>query len=69
MNSTRPLGIAALVLGVILLGFAYHFTQAPVEQLSDTLTGRYSDTTMWYVIAGIAMVVGGGLLAVSPRRI
>ena len=69
MNTGRKLGVAVLVLGVVLLGFAYHFSEAPVDQISNALTGRYSDSTMWYIIAGIAAVVGGGFLTVSAKRI
>jgi LPXTG-motif cell wall-anchored protein len=68
MDISRALGIAAVVLGAVLLGFAYNASQAPMEQISNTLTGRYTDNTMWYMIAGIAAVVGGGLLAVVGRR-
>jgi LPXTG-motif cell wall-anchored protein len=51
------------------LGFAYHFSEAPTDQISNALTGRYTDSTMWYIIAGIAAVVGGGFLTVSAKRI
>jgi hypothetical protein len=30
-----------------LLAFAYHSTYAPMEQLTNTITGRYSGETMW----------------------
>jgi hypothetical protein len=69
MNTTRPLGIAVLVLGAVLLGFGYHFSEAPMDQLSNSLTGHYSDSTMWYLIGGTVLAVAGGFLAVSGRRI
>ena len=69
MNFSRSVGIAALILGAVLLGFAYHFSQAPLDQISNTLTGRYTDNTMWYVIAGVVAVVSGGVLTVFGRRI
>jgi hypothetical protein len=69
MNTTRPLGIAVLVLGAVLLGFGYHFSEAPMDQLSNSLTGHYSDSTMWYLIGGAVLAVAGGFLAVSGRRI
>lgn len=66
--NTGLLGIAVLILGAVLLGFGYHFSQAPVDQISNTLTGRFTDNTMWYIIVGIAMMVGGGLLTFSSKR-
>lgn len=64
----RIIGFAILAIGVILLGFAFHSTSAPLEQITESLTGRYSSETMWYFAAGIAAVVGGGLLAVLGSR-
>jgi hypothetical protein len=69
MNTGRTLGIAVLVLGVVLLGFAYHFSEAPIDQISNALTGRYTDSTMWYIIAGIGAVFVGGFLTAFGRRI
>jgi drug/metabolite transporter (DMT)-like permease len=64
----RVIGVAVLAVGVVLLVFAYRSTNAPLEQLSETITGRYSDGTMWYFAAGVAAVVGGGLLAMLGSR-
>lgn len=69
MDIGRAIGIAVLVLGVVVLGFAYHFSEATMDQLSNTLTGRYSDTTMAYFIAGIAAVFGGCVLVLFGKRI
>ena len=55
-------------LGAILLGVAYPSSNAPIDQLSNTLTGRYTDQTMWYLILGLAAAVGGGLLAIFGKR-
>jgi LPXTG-motif cell wall-anchored protein len=69
MNTGRTLGIAVLILGAVLLGFGYHFSEAPIDQISNALTGRYTDSTMWYIIAGITMVATGGFLTVFAKRI
>jgi hypothetical protein len=69
MNQARPLGLAVVILGAVLLGFAYHFSQAPMDQISNTFTGRYTDNTTWYITAGIVAVVCGGLLAMFGKRI
>ncbi len=66
--NTSILGIAILILGAVLLGFGYHFSQAPMDQISNSLTGRFTDNTMWYIAVGVAMMVGGGLLSVTSKR-
>jgi LPXTG-motif cell wall-anchored protein len=68
MNNTTILGITLCVLGAILLAFAYRASGTPLEQLSDTFTGRYTDRTMLYVVAGVGALVGGGLLALRSRK-
>jgi len=61
------IGAAVLAVGVVLLVFAYQASTTPVEQISDALTGRYTDNTMWYVVSGVASVVVGALLALSAK--
>jgi len=68
MNTARIVGIVLVAVGAILLGFAYNATEAPVEQIANTLTGRYRDQTMWYIAIGAASVIGGGLLALFGNR-
>lgn len=68
MNKNRILGGVALALGATLLGLAYHSSNAPVDQLSNALVGRYSDQTMWYLFLGVAAAVGGGLFLFFGKR-
>jgi len=59
VSGKRLIGIALLVIGVILLVVGYNATQAPVEELTESFTGRFSDETMVYLIGGaVAAVVG-----------
>lgn len=69
MRMTQILGVVALVIGLVLLGFAYHASNAPMEQVSEAITGRYTNQTMWYLILGIAAAVGGIFLVIFGRRI
>lgn len=63
------IGAALFAIGVVLLVFAYRASNAPLDQISDTLTGHYSNQTMWYLILGVGGVIGGGLLfALGGRR-
>ena len=68
MDTKRIIGIVVLSIGAVLIGFAYHATSAPMEKMTDAMTGRYSDQTMWSFAVGIAAVVGGGLLALFGSR-
>jgi drug/metabolite transporter (DMT)-like permease len=68
MRMTQILGAVALVIGVVLMGLAYHASNAPLEQVSNAITGRFTDQTMWYLILGIAAAVGGVLLVAFGRR-
>lgn len=64
MKSQQIAGIALLVAGILLLFFGWQSSQSVGEQLVETVTGRFTDNTMWYFIAGaVASVVGACLLA------
>jgi LPXTG-motif cell wall-anchored protein len=68
MRMTQILGAVALVIGLVLMGLAYHASNAPMDQVSNAITGRFTDQTMWYLILGIAAAVGGVLLVAFGRR-
>ncbi|MEQ8666450.1 MAG: DUF3185 family protein [Rhodospirillales bacterium] len=68
MTMNRLIGGVVFAVGLLLLWFAYNATQAPMEELSNTVTGRYGNETMWYFAIGIAAVAGGGLLAAFGIR-
>jgi hypothetical protein len=61
----RVIGIALLVAGAVFLVMGINATDAPVEQLSHSFFGRYSDQTAWYIAGGIAALVAGGVLALT----
>jgi hypothetical protein len=69
MKPIQMLGVVALAVGAILLALAYHASNAPLDQLSNTLTGRFTDQTMWYFVVGAAAALGGALLALFGKRI
>lgn len=57
MKMKRLHSAAIVVIGVVLLGFAYIANTAPLEEY----TSHYSNETMWLYILGVAAVIGGGL--------
>lgn len=68
MPLTKIVGIALLALGLILLFFGYNAATAPVAEVGEALTGRYSDQTMAYLIGGgVSAVVGVVLLVMKGR--
>ena len=68
MQVNRIFGAALLAIGVVLLVFAYRASSAPLDQVSNALTGHFTDQTMWYLLLGVAGVIGGGLLFLRGAR-
>lgn len=63
MTQSSIIGAIALAVGVALLFFAWRASTAPVDQVSEALTGRFTGNTMWHLIGGvIAVMAGAGLL-------
>lgn len=63
MTTGRLLGIALLTLGAVLLVLGANATDAPLERLSEAVTGRYSERTTWFLIGGAAAGAAGLALA------
>ncbi|AUG52536.1 DUF3185 family protein [Thalassospira marina] len=68
MAMSRVLGAALLVIGILLLVFGMNATDKPVEELSNTFLGHYTDETMWYLVGGGAAAVAGFLLVIFGGR-
>lgn len=68
MNSTRILGIVFLVAGLVALYFGWQASESIVDQAHETLTGRFTDETMWYFIGGGVAAVAGLLLTLFGSR-
>lgn len=62
MNN-KILAAVFLVAGLILLFFAYQSSQSLGDQVTEAVTGRFTDSTTWFLILGAASTVAGaGLL-------
>ncbi|MDH3468521.1 MAG: DUF3185 family protein [Gammaproteobacteria bacterium] len=59
MNQNKTLGIVLLVIGAIALYFGFNATNAPMEEVTEAFTGKYSDQTMLYLIGGAVAGVAG----------
>ena len=62
MSNNRLFGLVILVVGIVLLGFGLNATMSVTEKVVEGVSGQYTQHTMWYIIGGIAMIVGGGYL-------
>lgn len=63
MTTNRVLGIVLVVVGVILLYFGWQASQSMADQVTESFTGRFTDSTMWYIIGGAASLAAGLFLA------
>jgi len=67
MNIFRILGIILVVVGVVLLAMGLSSTDAISDKVAVVATGRHTKTTIWYIITGLIMLVGGGALWLRGR--
>lgn len=67
--SNRILGAVLLVVGLILLAFGVHASDSFTDSVKESVTGRYTDKTMWYLIGGSALTLVGAAVALfgGPR--
>jgi uncharacterized membrane protein YidH (DUF202 family) len=63
MSIRRLLGLAIFIVGIILLIVGLQSTGAISEKVAKQVQGRYTDTTMWYIIGGSVMIVIGAVIA------
>jgi drug/metabolite transporter (DMT)-like permease len=68
MNGYRFIGIIVAIVGAVLLYFGINGSHSLVDQASQTLTGRFTQQTMVYIVLGIVALVGGALTALVGRR-
>jgi drug/metabolite transporter (DMT)-like permease len=64
MSPQRILGIVFLIVGVVLIVIGTNASNSVADQVSNTFTGRFTDTTTWYIVGGIATGLLGLLMIV-----
>ena len=62
MTTNQTIGIALLVAGAVLVYFGYPASQSLGEQVHETFTGRFTDSTTWYFVFGVVAAVAGLLV-------
>ena len=63
MGIPRIIGIMLIVIGVILLIMGFNATESVADRMSNFFTGKFTESTTWFLILGAAATVGGILLA------
>jgi hypothetical protein len=67
MTMYRSLGVALAIAGIVFLVMGLGATDSAVERVSETLTGKYTDQTVWYIAGGLAALIAGSVLALTAR--
>jgi drug/metabolite transporter (DMT)-like permease len=62
MSTNQILGIILLVTGAVLVYLGYQASQSLGEQVHETFTGRFTDSTTWYFVFGVVAAVAGLLV-------
>lgn len=68
MNSQRVLGVLLLAAGVVLFIIGLNASESLADQWSEFFTGHFTDSTVWYMVGGIASVCVGVMLFVFGGR-
>lgn len=67
MANQKLIGVVLLVIGAVLLYFGYQSSQSFGGQITESLTGRFTDETMGYLIGGAAAVAAGAFMALFKK--
>lgn len=68
MSTSKLAALVLIVVGGILLYFGYSASESPLESVTETVTGRFTDETTMYLIGGAACaVVGAGILLFGKK--
>ncbi len=62
MSPQRIGGIALLVVGAVLFIIGLNASDSISDRVSNFFTGRFTDATVWFMVAGVASAVIGALL-------
>ncbi len=68
MTIQRIAGVVLLVVGIGLLVVGINASESMADQVSHFFTGRFTETTLWYLVGGAALAVTGLSLALFGGR-
>ena len=67
MSTSRILGAILVVVGLVLLVFAWSSSHAVADKVTAAATGRFTQSTILYLITGLIAAIGGGALWIGGR--
>ena len=68
MKQQAVIGGVLLALGVTLLIIGFSSADSIVDQTKEFFTGRFTESTTWFILGGIVSTTAGGLMLILPRR-
>lgn len=69
MSAPRILGIILIIAGVILFIVGLNASDSVADRMSSFFTGTYTDSTVWYMIGGAVLTLGGLAMALLSGRV
>jgi len=67
MKDTRLIVIVLLVVGLILLYFGWQSSESLGDQVTEAVTGRFTDETMFLIIGGAVAIAAGVYLGFGRK--
>jgi uncharacterized membrane protein HdeD (DUF308 family) len=64
----KPIGLALLALGIILVIFGINATNSIGSDFSRFFTGSPTNKAIWMLLGGVASIIVGGTLTLRPAR-
>ena len=68
MSTTKLAALVLIVVGGMLLYFGYSASESVLESVTESVTGRFSDQTTMYLVAGAACAVVGVALLLFGKK-
>jgi hypothetical protein len=62
MGPQRILSVVLVALGILLFIMGVSASDSVADQVSRTFTGRFTETTTWYIVGGVLCTVLGLVL-------
>jgi len=62
MSPQRLVGVVLLVVGVALIVIGANASHSVADQVSDTFTGKFTQSTTWYLVGGVGAALTGLLM-------
>jgi uncharacterized membrane protein len=62
MGPQRIVSIVLVVVGLVMLIIGIGSSDSFADQMSKTFTGRFTETTQWYIVGGLVSTIVGVVL-------